>query len=206
MEPLTVLIAIASLVFLGYAFSQIFSQTKPANPTVRFLTISLMVLVGLLLANRLLAPSLAPGVRGASDLLPREFPNFGRLRAPAQEGWRFVPDAILRSLLSDAIDDNSANNSANNSTEGSPPESPLPSPTPEVVPSPLPGTEPVPPTPTPSPLPTPPISPPISPLPPPSPEPSPSPLPPPSPEPSPLPNLPPNLAPRPPRQPVPAWW
>ncbi|MBF1999615.1 MAG: hypothetical protein IGS38_02715 [Synechococcales cyanobacterium M58_A2018_015] len=201
MEPLTVLIAIASLVFLGYAFSQIFSQTKPANPTVRFLTISLMVLVGLLLANRLLAPSLAPGVRGSSDLLPREFPNFGRLRAPAQEGWRFVPDAILRSLLSDAID----NNSANNSPEGSPPASPLPSPTPGVVPSPLPEAEPVLPTPVPSPLPTPPVSPPISPLPPPSPEPSPSPLPPPSPEPSPLPSLPPSLAPRPP-QPVPAWW
>ena len=137
-EPLLVLVGIAGVMFMTYAFSQ-FIKLKGR---VRMFAISAIMLVTVLLGNRIFDsrlsnsnpstnPSTNPSINSLWDLLPK-----GPVTEPgiAQTGWQDLPLDVLGIFLA-----------ALSSQSPTPYISPVPASPPSVSPTP---------TPTPSPIPT----------------------------------------------------
>ena len=141
-EPLLVLVGIAGVMFMTYAFSR-FIQLKGR---VRMFAISAIMLVAVLLGNRIFDsrlsnsnpstnpstnPSANPSINSLWDLLPK-----GPVTEPgiAQTGWQDLPLDVLGIFLA-----------ALSSQSPTPYISPVPASPPSVSPTP---------TPTPSPIPT----------------------------------------------------
>lgn len=205
LDPLLILIGIAGVAFIVYAFTVI----KVFGRNARMLGISLLVLLVILVGDRVLSPGFWE--------LPEWIPGLGNpsSRVAAESGWQAIPfevsilwlseleelgiepslevelgwqeiPSVIADLWLSAVAD--AGNSAQIPTSPVPPSPSPASPSPTVPVSPTPSVSPATPV---IPAPASPSIPPISPAPV-SPSPAPSPIPP-----SPTP---------PPRAPIPGWW